>query len=282
MNKNNNEQTRAHTGDRDIRLLLAGAAAGLAIAAYGILERDDTVLPADAVASINEVIITRAQVDRALTRGTTYSASQPAADEFTRLVDQLIDEELMLQRGVELGMMRSDVTVRAAIINSLIASVTAEADAANPEDADLAAHLADNGERFSTVSGIELDAWQGEEESVAQAFATALRNGEDPMALEKRRDIPQQLVPLEEIRDLLGPGIAASAAGMPPGSIAVFARRGYWVVVRVNNVMITALTELAPIRNRVLLDYRRELADRQLRDYLASLRERAEIRVRLP
>ena len=283
MDNNNNEAARTHNDGRDIRLLIAGALAGLTLAAYGILEREDPAMPGDAIAVVNDVVIGRAQVERAWARGTTYSQSQPAADEFGRLVEQLIDEELMLQRGIELGMMRSGVTVRAAIINSLVASVTAEADAANPDDAILAAHLAENSERFSTVSGIALDAWQGEDEQTAQEFATALRGGADvPDTLQKRSDIPETMLPLEDVRDLLGPGIAASAAGMPPGSLAVFARRGFWVVVRVNDVMTATIDDLASIRNRVLLDYRRELAEQQLRTYIDGLRERADIRIAMP
>ena len=42
------------------------------------------------------------------------------------------------------------------------------------------------------------------------------------------------------------------------------------------------LTELEPIRNRVLLDYRRGLAERMLNDYIDGLSQRADITVVQP
>lgn len=270
-----NNKTRSDIPD--IRLLVVGAVAGLAIAAIGIIKREDPALPGNAVALVNDTIITREQVERIASR------SETAVD--AGMIEQMIDEELLLQRGIELGMTRTDGAVRTAIINSLVASVTAEADAANPADDDLQEYLSRNADRFSYVARIEIDAWQTEDESLAQQFATRLRTDAAAAAgagIEKRRDIPQGLLDIEEFRDLLGPGISASAAGMPSGSIAVFARRGRWVVVRVLAVESAAITDLASIRNRVLLEYRRDMADRQLRDYLRGLRERADVQIAVP
>ena len=91
-----------------------------------------------------------------------------------------------------------------------------------------------------------------------------------------------ELLPVEELRDHLGPAITAAAAEMPDGSSAVFARRGRWLVVRVVAKERSYVSDLGSIRNRVLLDYRRHLADTMLRDYLNGLRDRADIRVAVP
>ncbi len=42
------------------------------------------------------------------------------------------------------------------------------------------------------------------------------------------------------------------------------------------------VTDLGTIRNRVLLDYRRNLAEQTLRDYLDDLRRRADVNVARP
>ena len=69
---------------------------------------------------------------------------------------------------------------------------------------------------------------------------------------------------------------------MPVGSSAVFARRGRWLVVQVLDKESAVVTDLSAIRNRVLLDYRRSLADQTLRDYLDDLRRRADVDVVQP
>jgi hypothetical protein len=168
---------------------------------------------------------------------------------------------------------------------SLIASVTAEADAASPSDDELRTYLSDNADRFSFVAGIAVAAWQTDDDAVAQAFVAALRSDGSASvsdAIGAIVDLPSGLTPVEQLRDFLGPGITAAAADMPIGSSAVFARRGRWLVVQVLEKESAVITDLDKVRNRVLLDYRRSLADQALRDYLDDLRRRADVLVAQP
>lgn len=266
--------------EADIRWLVLGATIGLVFAAWGILRQSSapTELPDDAVASVNDILISRDLFERALDR-----VASPGSAEVRRIIlTRLVEDELLVQRGVELGMTASDAEVRAAVVNSLVASVTAEADASNPDDDVLLQYLADNADRFSYTSRLSVDAWQTEDEPVAQEFVSALRAGNaDPgvSGIEALADVPDGLVPTETLREYLGPAITAAAADMPEGSSAVFARRGRWLVVRVNAKERGVISDLDPVRNRVLLDYRRNLAERMLSDYIDGLRQRADVTV---
>ncbi len=280
----NKETHRQAAGTPDIRWLVAGALAGLLAAGFGILRQADSgnVLPANALARVNEQIITRDNYDRALARLGTNNTSDDAG---AWVLQRLVDDELLVQRGLELGMARSDSAVRNAIIDSLIASVTAEADAASPGDEELQQYLSENADRFSFVESLSVGAWQTNDETVAQSFVNALRNDSN-IAMSDTigpiPDLPPGLMPVEVLRDFLGPGITAAAADMPVGSSAVFARRGRWLVVQVLEKESAVVTDLSAIRNRVLLDYRRSLADQTLRDYLDDLRRRADVDVVQP
>jgi hypothetical protein len=279
-----NEELAAGAGAPDIRWLIAGALAGLLAAGYGILRQADSgdVLPANVVARVNDQVINRDRYDRALARLITYGA---ADDERALLLQRLVDDELLVQRALELGMVRSDTAVRNAMVDSLIASVTAEADAASPTDEELERYLADNTERFSFVASVAVAAWQTDDESIAQSFITSLRNdGEVAISdlIAAIPDLPPGLMAIEILRDYLGPGIAAAAADMPVGSSAVFARHGRWLVVKVLEKKIAAYNDLNSIRNRVLLDFRRRQAEQTLSDYIDELRHRADVHVALP
>jgi len=259
--------------------LLAGALAGLVAAGFGMLRQDEsrTALPDSAVAQVNGQAISRDTFERMLAR--VAGAEVDGADA-SMLLDRMVDDELLVQRALELGMAQSDAEVRNAIINSLIASITAEADAASPTDEELARYLAEHPERFSFVESVSVAAWQSDDESVAQSFVTALRESGAPVpeeGIEALRDLPGGLMRIEILRDYLGPAIAAAAADMPAGSSAVFARRGRWLVVQVQDKQSGVLTDLESIRSRVLQDYRRNLAGEALEDYLAELRQRADI-----
>lgn len=268
----------------DIRWLVAGAIAGLMAAAFGILRQADTgnELPEDAVARVNEQIISRETFDRAAAR---TGGNDSAGYDNGWALQRLIDDELLVQRGLELGMAQSDLSVRTAIINSLVASVTAEADAASPSDDELEKYLADNADRFSFVASMAVAAWQTDDEELAQSFVTALRNQGSALlseAIGPVPGLPAGLQPVESLREFLGPGITAAAADMPIGSSAVFARRGRWLVVQVLEKQTAVVSDLDSIRNRVLLDYRRSLAETRLTEYLDELRRRAELVVTLP
>jgi len=273
-----------NSGTPDIRWLVAGALAGLLAAGFGILRQANSgnELPANAVARVNGQIISRNNYDRALVRLGTNSTS---VDKTAWVLQRLVEDELLVQRGLELGMAQSDSAVRNAIIDSLIASVTAEADAASPGDEELQQYLSDNADRFSYTASLSVAAWQTNDDAVAQSFVAKLRNGSNVTtsdAIGPIPDLPPGLMPLELLRDYLGPGVAAAAADMPVGSSAVFARRGRWLVVQVLEKKSAIVTDLRTIRNRVLLDYRRSLADKTLRDYLDDLRRRADVDVVQP
>ena len=280
----NKDTTAGNSGTPDIRWLVAGALAGLLAAGFGILRQADsgTELPANAVARVNDQVIGRNNYDRALARLGTNSTS---GDETAWVLQRLVEDELLVQRGLELGMAQSDSAVRNAIIDSLIASVTGEADAASPGDEELQQYLADNADRFSYTASLSVAAWQTNDDAIAQSFVTELRNGSNVTAsdaIDPVPDLPPGLMPVELLRDYLGPGVAAAAAEMPVGSSAVFARRGRWLVVQVLEKKSAVVTDLGTIRNRVLLDYRRNLADKTLQDYLDDLRRRADVVVVQP
>jgi hypothetical protein len=280
----NKETHRQFAGTSDIRWLVAGALAGLLAAGFGILRQADSgnELPTNALARVNEHIITRDNYDRALTR---LGANGTSDDAGTWVLQRLVDDELLVQRGLELGMAQSDSAVRNAIIDSLIASVTAEADAASPDDEELQQYLSENTDRFSFVASVSVAAWQTNDEAVAQSFVKRLRDDgsvTNSDTIGPIPDLPPGLMPVELLRDYLGPGIAAAAADMPVASSAVFARRGRWLVVQVLEKKSAVVTDLSTIRNRVLLDYRRSLADRTLREYLDDLRRRADVDVVQP
>lgn len=270
----------------DLRILAVGALAGLVIAAIGILQRDapPDMLPENSIARVNDVLIGRDVYKRAISRATNY-AGQPVDGDDAMTLQRLIEDELLIQRGVELGMTRSDAAVRQALIDSLIASVTAEADAASPGQDELEQYLADNADRFSFIAKVSAQAWQTDNESVAQAFIGALRaegTGPTDTNVQPMPDLPAGLMTLDILAAYVGPGIAAAAAEMPVGSSAIFARRGRWLVVRIDDKERSTLTDLSTIRNRVLLDYRRNLAQQALETYIEDLRQRASISVATP
>ncbi|MEM9208252.1 MAG: SurA N-terminal domain-containing protein [Pseudomonadota bacterium] len=267
-----------------LRWLVIGALGGLLAAGYGLLESSgpDTALPAYAVATVNDTVIQTRQLDQAFAE--LFQGEQDGDTDRLRaeILQRLIDEELLVQRGINLGLATSETTVRTAIVASMVASVTAEADAADPDDAALEAFMQANAERYTYASALRLEAWTTDDELIARRFIRQLRTESDPRAddVTPVPGLPKAPAPLERLRMFVGPAIAAAAADMPEGGSAIFARQDRWYVVRVLEHAGESLATLDSVRSQVLLDYRRARADRRLAEYLLELRQGSDIVVR--
>ena len=95
--------------------LVAGIVVGVAFAALGLLRTDTRLaasLPARTVASVNGTLIFDDQYQRLL-QGLESDLREPVSEALRqRVLDRMIDEELLVQRGLELGLAESDRRVR--------------------------------------------------------------------------------------------------------------------------------------------------------------------------
>ena len=94
-----------------MRLLLLGATIGLVAAGVGLLQQgeDTESVPENALARINDSIIYPETFSRAANRlGVSVELGTENGSAF---LQQLIDDELLVQRGEELGITRIDLTV---------------------------------------------------------------------------------------------------------------------------------------------------------------------------
>ena len=125
---------------RAVYALLTGAALGLALAAWGLLAnpRARDALPPAAVASVNGVAIFEDGYRRLLAgfEADTRNALSPAQQK--HVLDRMIDEELLVQRGLELGLAESDRRVRADISSAVIRAVVVEAEDEPPQPREVA------------------------------------------------------------------------------------------------------------------------------------------------
>lgn len=286
---NDQHDSQRHRELPSLRWLAIGALVGLLVAAYGLLEQSGNAspLPAGSVARINDALIDIDRFDRAVAQLETSLERKAEDAERRRILEQLIDEELLVQRGIELNMALTEPSVRDAIVQSLIASVTAEADAANPADDELERYLEEHTHDYTYATALSVDAWIADDERQAQRFVSDLRRSEDEAPdtgddVRRVPGLPPGPLPLERLRMFVGPAIAAAAINMPAGSSAVYARQGRWYVVRVNRHEESVLAELESVRSQVLVDYRRELARTRLNDYLDGLRRQADLVVSMP
>lgn len=278
-------------------LLVASAAVGIALAAFGIARSGDAppADPDEAVAVVNGQPILRETFARfAGAVASERKSTELDPDTRRRLLERMIDEELLLQRGISLGLQRRESMARRSIVSALIASVTAEAEVEEPDEETLRAFHAENAERFARPGRLTIDAalvGVGERPDAvayraAREIAQQLRAGEDfarvshELADAPVVELPGGPLPIETIRQYLGPTPARTASDLAPGEVSdpVRGSAGYYVIA----LRERAPMELPPfeeIREQVRTEYLRSRGDAALRAYVAELREGADVRV---
>ena len=283
------------------RLLLAvGAALGLALAAIDLLGTPRVVatLPETAIASVNGVPIQSTDYDRAL-EALASDRRTPLTDaDQRRVLDRLIDEELLVQKGLDLGLVRRDRRVRSDIVSSVVESVVAEATTREPTEKELQDFFAQHRDSFLRPGRVRMRqilvrVSSSVDDAAAYARASEaarrLRAGEDYATVARALgDAPIAEPPAGKldpttIREYLGPTVARSVAELAVAtpSDPIRSSAGYHVVEVLEREPDEA-PPLADIADEVRAELRRSNEDAALRTYVDGLRGTATVRVREP
>jgi len=279
-------------------LLAIGAGAGVALAATGLVASSVTRgrgLPPGAVARVNG----------ALVRGDDYTRSLDALERDRRagrepadrrlVLDRLIDEELLVQRGLELGLARQDARVRRDLTAAVIDAVVTEHEDGTPPDAELEAFYRRERDFFARPGRLRVrQLWCRADtaadapsaEARARAAAASLRAGEDFAGVRARlgdpeiAPLPDALLSPAKLLDHLGPTALRAALELEAGAVSdpVRSATGYHVLQ-----VIEREAEWVPPReevaDEVVAEYRRRRGERALRAYLDALRARAQVEI---
>ncbi len=283
--------TGLHRGDV---LLGVGTAAGLVLAAAGLLgsgRAASSALPADAVARVNGVPI-RADDYRRTLDAVAQDRREPPDEALRRhVLDRLIDEELLVQRGLELGLVRVDPRVRRELAAAVTAAAVAATDAREPTPDELAAFYAEEGAFFASngrlhVAQVFVAAETPDAEDRAHRAAGRLRHGEslarvrDELGDREVAPLPAGPVPVAKLADYLGPTPLRAALTLAPGTVGDPVRSDAgWHVLVVLARDGAAVPPLAAIEPQVRAEWRRRAGERALRAALEGLRSRADVEV---
>jgi parvulin-like peptidyl-prolyl isomerase len=279
-------------------MLAAGAVAGLALAAQGLIAsggREGGALPERVVARVNGTEILAEDYLR-LVAGLERDTRE-AADEKTRrhVLDRMIDEEVLVQRALELGLAESDRAIRANLSAAMIRSILVEIEDQEPTASELR-ELYQESRDFFTEPGrmrvhqlfFRVPSAAEEQAAAERARAARSRIGPGQGLAELRGEhgdpeiskLPDALLPATKLREYLGPTALRTVLELELGEVShpVRSGMGYHLFELVEREPART-PELSEIEEQVRAEWLRRAGDRALREYLDALREQAEIAV---
>jgi parvulin-like peptidyl-prolyl isomerase len=280
---------------RPLLWLAFGAAAGIALAAWSLLATDRRGLPDGVVASVNGNFIYVDAYGRLVAGLDADTRSEITPELRRRVLDRMIDEELLVQRGLELGLAESDRRVRADITQAMIRSVVLEAEDEPPAEEEVRTFF-DEERGFFTQPGrvqvrqVFFRLREPKDEASVLARAEAVRArllAGDPIEVVREEDgdievspVPDAPLPPTKLREYVGPTALRAVLALDTGAISEPVRSGTGVhVFQIVHREQPSVPPYEQIREQVKAEFVRRAGDKALRRYLDDLRDRAEVEV---
>ena len=269
-------------------LLAAGLLGGALLTARGLLREEAEEAPAGAAAAVVDGVPVPAERYWRVLAGLAVQGRAPRLDagQRRRVLEELVIEELLLARALELDLPRLAPLPRRHLTSALLDLIGADVEP--PEEEELRDdHAARRGEfRRPRTYHVEPLFFRGEAPARAEAAVSALRDGEtfervrellaDPLPV----PVPDGLVPAATLRTYLGPSATRAVEALAPGEVTAPVRAaGGHLVLRLVRVLEGPPPPFEEVREAVrsrLLTRRREAT---IAAYVADLRAAAEIRV---
>jgi parvulin-like peptidyl-prolyl isomerase len=266
----------------------SGALLGLLMAGYALFTARGTstlVVPSEDVALVNQQPISRSDYLQQLQTLYGVDLGHSTAGQRRRVLDDMIREELFVQRGKELDVASTDPDVRSAMVNSVEQEIAADALTAQPGETQLRGYYAAHRARYASEGVMNLRDYvfaPGDSKAAAEA-AAALRSGVPAPAMMARwvasdsgKTNDDEFYFAAKIH--LGDALFEAAKDLPDGGVSTPIERadGVHVLYMLKNKK-PVLFDYAAARDRVLTDFRNEAIGHLRTGDEGFLRKRANI-----
>lgn len=288
---------------RSFVLLGLGAIIGLCIAGYGLFTAAGTAtntVPPEYVALVNQRPIYRSDYLAQLQTTFSVSLDEATPEQKQKVLEDMISEELLVQRGLEVDLASYDPDVRNALVSGVELQMYADVLAKQPSEDELKAWYEQHREQYSSLGVFQLrdlvlNVDSGETSDAfnqrAQAAVAALRAGKNidsVMQQYKMRDsLHLQQGGKADLGDIfefaaeanLPPAVFATAKKLEAGQVSepiVVDTEGTHVVVMIKRRQSEPL-DFAAVRSRVWTDIKNADQEKVRSSTLNYLRSKSEI-----
>ena len=197
----------------------------------------------------------------------------------------MIEEELLIKRAIDLGMLENNPMARGTIVQQMIKNIVTEGSRTEPQENELIEFFQENIGFFTKANRLRVrqiyfskDDFGDEVVEKAKDAFIRLNKGEnfEKVALSGSKSalkIPDTLMNLSKVREYIGPSLMREAQLLKPGysSAPNKVSGGYKIIYLVDREDATQ-PEYSNIRSTVLSEFLKRRDDQSLRKYLDNLK----------
>ena len=259
------------------------AVAGLVLVLVGSKSEVNWHLnPSDTLVLVNQQPITQATLNTALvTLGLPKNPSTQHS-----ILQRLVDDELILQRAEDLGILQADPGIRKLLARSAIKNITNDTKNLPVDKSALRAFYESHQAIFEESSRTTLKAFKFNTlEQASNARNHKLTGGQLDEVIgliegAQRVDIPLSPLPEHMLRRYLGVGLSSKIIGLAEGELSQPIRqKGDVYLVQILRVEPATMRDFELVRNEIATEIKSRARDRALKNELVRLKQAANIEV---
>ena len=291
------------TNNKNFYLFLTSLIIGLLILGFDIFysQSDKSFSNNNAIAKVNDQYINEDQfLKYAVTLGADFKADKD--QELINLVlERMIEEELLVQRAIELKLHQQDIQVRKVLIEQIIEFIL-QLNNSNPSNDILQNYFKDNIGRYKSEVEFKIDAIFIKSQSQDSAMLGSdydlqlhqdkldtiqnyintndFKSAKKLFSNSQFLPIPEQFMKYKDCVKYLGPSNCKNIKEMSSGSISepIFYNNGFYIL-QMNELKRTQIndTNFNDFKEQVLFDYKNYQDDQSFLEYIDFLKSRASI-----
>ena len=189
----------------------------------------------------------------------------------------MIDEELLIQRAIDIGMLDNNSQIRSIIIQNMIKSIMSELETFELSEQDLKIFFNENKEFFSTAPKVRLKKLSFERNEDALNARKLILEGNfiDAQKLARNEiiELPNTILPTIKVREYIGPKLTEIALSMRDGEVSevITELNAFHLIIMIKKIDMF-IPDYENVKQQVENEFLKRQGDRLFLDYLENLR----------
>ena len=271
-----------------------GVVGGLILGGIGLFNARGTTtntVPPEDLALVNQVPVLRSDFINQLENETGQKFDESSREQKLKVLDEMLREELLVQRGLELNFAETDQASRNALVSAVEQQAIADVTTSQPTEEQLKKQYETYRSRYSTEGTMTVHNLlvlespdKDDAKDRASAAADALKNNMPLLEVEQKYGLVLDRLYDDDFyfaaKIHLGDKIYNEVVNLNPGDIAgpIVTDDGYHVVQMVKNTRPVPLS-FERARSQVLTDYKNFEQARLMNNTVSFLRNRSKIMI---